>query len=207
MSNEILYIVLPEYADHEIAYLSQAINVDQYALKERPKYFNRIVAPTAEPVKSIGGFRTIPDYTFDNMPQDFAALVLIGGMGWTKPVADAVEPIAKRAVAEGRIVGAICNGASFMAKCGLLNNVRHTGNGLSQLKMWGGERYTNAAGYINRQAVSDGGIVTANGSATLEFAREMLLLLQADTPEAIEMFYRFNKDGFCALSKFISNQG
>ena len=33
MSNEILYVVLPEYADHEIAYLAQAINVDQYALK------------------------------------------------------------------------------------------------------------------------------------------------------------------------------
>ena len=66
---------------------------------------------------------------------------------------------------------------------------------------------TNAAGYINRQAVSDGRIVTANGSATLEFAREMLLLLNADTPEAIDMFYRFNKDGFCALSKFISDQG
>ncbi len=207
MSNEILYVVLPEYADHEIAYLAQAINVDQYALKKHPKYFNRIVAPTAEPVKSIGGFRVIPGYTFENMPQDYAALVLIGGMGWTTPAADAVEPIAKRAVAEGRIVGAICNGASFMAKCGLLNNVRHTGNGLGQLKIWGGKQYTNSAGYINRQAVSDGRIVTANGSATLEFAREMLLLLRADTHEAIEMFYRFNKDGFCALSKFISDQG
>lgn len=206
MSNKILYIVLPEYADHEIAYLSQAINVDQYALKEHPKYINRIVAPTAEPVKSIGGFHIIPDYTFETMPQDYAALVLIGGMGWTTPAADAVGPIVSRAVAEGRIVGAICNGASFMAKCGLLNNVRHTGNGLGQLKMWGGKHYTNAAGYINRQAVSDGGIVTANGSATLEFAREMLLLLQADTPEAIEMFYHFNKDGFCALSKFITGQ-
>lgn len=84
------------------------------------------------------------------------------------------------------------------------NNVHHTGNGLGQLKIWGGKQYTNSAGYINRQAVSDGRIVTANGSATLEFAREMLLLLHADTPEAIDMFYRFNKDGFCALSKYPS---
>lgn len=201
MPNEILYVVLPEYADHEIAYLSQAVNVDQYALKEHPKYINRIVAPTADPVKSIGGLRVIPDYTFETMPQDYAALVLVGGMGWATPAADAVGPVVSRAVAEGRVVGAICNGASFMAKCGLLNSVRHTGNGLGQLKLWGGERYTNAEGYVNRQAVSDGGIVTANGSATLEFAREMLLLLQADTPEAIEMFYRFNKEGFCALCK------
>ena len=42
-------------------------------------------------------------------------------------------------------------------------------------------------------------IVTANGSATLEFAKELLLLLENDTPERIEMYYQFNKQGFCAL--------
>lgn len=87
-----------------------------------------------------------------------------------------------------------------MAKCGFLNSVRHTGNGLEQLQTWGSENYTNPAGYVNAQAVSDRRIVTANGSATLEFARELLLLLENDTPERIEMYYQFNKQGFCALS-------
>lgn len=49
------------------------------------------------------------------------------------------------------------------------------------------------------QAVSDKNIVTANGSATLEFAKELLLLLENDTPERIDMYYQFNKQGFCAL--------
>ena len=49
------------------------------------------------------------------------------------------------------------------------------------------------------QAVSDKNIVTANGSATLEFAKEVLLLLENDTLEHIEMYYKFNKDGFCLL--------
>ena len=31
------------------------------------------------------------------------------------------------------------------------------------------------------------------------FAKELLLLLENDTPEQIEMFYRFNKEGFCTL--------
>ncbi len=57
---------------------------------------------------------------------------------------------------------------------GILNGVRHTGNGLEQLKLWGRENYTNLEGYIHEQAVSDGGIVTANGSAALEFAKELL---------------------------------
>ena len=86
-----------------------------------------------------------------------------------------------------------------MAKCGFLNNVRHTGNGLEQLKLWGGENYTNQDSYIHTQAVSDKNIVTANGSGALEFAKELLLLLEDDTPERIEMYYQFNKQGFCAL--------
>ena len=199
MSNEILYILLPDYAAHEVVYLSQAVASDEYALKENPKYVNKVVAPTMEPVKSIGGFLTLPDYSFESIPDDYAALVLIGGFGWATPVAEQVAPIVRNAIARGKIVGAICNAASFMATCGFLNNVRHTGNGLEQLKLWGGENYTNPDGYIHAQAVSSGNIVTANGSATLEFAKEFLLLLGNDTSERIGMYYQFNKQGFCAL--------
>lgn len=199
MSNEILYILLPDYAAHEAVYLSQAIASDEFALKAHPKYVNKVVAPTMEPVTSIGGFRTLPDYTFDTMPDDYAALVLIGGFGWATDVAAQVEPVIVRAMKQGKIVGAICNAASFMAKCGFLNAVKHTGNGLEQLKLWGGGHYTNPGGYVHAQAVSDKRIVTANGSATLEFAKELLLLLENDTPERIEMYYQFNKQGFCNL--------
>lgn len=203
MNNEILYILLPDYAAHEVVYLSQAIASDEYALEENPKYVNKVVAPTMEPVKSIGGFRTLPDYSFETMPDDYAALVLIGGFGWTTPVAKQVEPIVRQAIEKGKVIGAICNGASFMAKYGFLNTVKHTGNGLEQLKLWGGDNYINPEGYVNTQAVSDKNFVTANGSATLEFAKELLLLLENDTPERIEMYYQFYKQGFCS---FFSNQ-
>lgn len=199
MSNEILYVLLPDYAAHEAVYLTQAVASDEYALKDNPKYVNKVVAPTAEPVKSIGGFRTVPDYSFDTMPDDYAALVLIGGFGWSTPVAEKVVPLVSRAIEKGVVVGAICNAASFMAKHGFLNNVRHTGNGPEQLKLWGGDNYTNLGGYVHSQAARDRNIVTANGSATLEFAKELLLALENDTPERIEMYYQFNKQGFCAL--------
>ena len=168
MSNEIIYVLLPDYAAHEAVYLSQAIASDEFALKESPKYVNKVVAPTLEPVKSIGSFRTLPDYSFETMPDDYAAVVLIGGFGWSTPVAEQVVPIVRQAIGKGKIVGAICNGASFLAKHGFLNAVRHTGNGLEQLKLWGGDNYTYPDGYTHAQAVSDKNIVTANGSATLE---------------------------------------
>ena len=202
MNNEILYILLPDYAAHEVVYLSQAIASDEYALKENPKYVNKVVAPTMEPVKSIGGFRTLPDYSFETMPDDYAALVLIGGFGWLdEKEADKVVPIVRRAIEKGIIVGAICNAASFLAKHGFLNSVRHTGNGLEQLQLWGGSHYTNAARYVNAQVVSDHRIVTANGSGYLDFAKELLLLLENDTPEHTELFYQVNKLGFVEMMR------
>lgn len=201
MKNEILYILLPDFAAHEMVYLMEAISCDESLLKSNPKYINKIVAPTIQPLVAIGGFRVLPDYSFENLPEDYAALVLIGGFGWATPIADKVIPLVKHAIEKGKIVGAICNAASFMAKHGFLNNIKHTGNGLDQLKKWGGETYTNANGYIHAQAVSNANIVTANGSAALEFAKELLLLLENDTPESIEMYYQFNKQGFCELFK------
>lgn len=199
MNKEILFILLPDYAAHEAVYFSQAITADDFAMKKNPKYVNKVVAPTLEPISSIGGFRTLPDYSFDTMHDDYVALVLIGGFGWNTPVAEKVMPIIKSAIEQEKVIGAICNAASFMAKCGFLNSVKHTGNGLEQLKLWGKENYTNSNNYIHAQVVSDKNIVTANGSATLEFAKELLLLLDNDTPEHIEMFYQFHKQGFCSL--------
>ena len=174
------------------------------AMKENPKYENKIVAESMEPVEAISGFRVLPDYTFDSIPEDYAALVLIGGYGWKGEAAERVEPLVADAISKGRIVGAICNAASWMASKGFLNDVRHTGNGIEQLQLWGGEAYTNAAGYVNAQAVSDRNIVTANGSASIEFACEILTLLKNDDPKEIEMYKTFYKMGLVELTNMMS---
>ena len=200
MKNEVLYLLLNNYADHEAVFLASAIACDERSIKENPKYTNKVVAPTLDVVRSCSGFHTLPDYSFETMPNDYAALVLIGGFGWLDELeADKVVPIVRRAIKKGIIVGAICNAASFLAKHGFLNEIKHTGNGLEQLQLWGGGNYTNKAGYMNEQAVSDKRIVTANGTGYLEFAKELLLLLENDTPEQIEMFYCFNKEGLVEL--------
>lgn len=77
-----------------------------------------------------------------------------------------------------------------------MNDVKHTGNGVDNLKQWSGDKYTNEFNYIEAQAVSDKNIVTANGTGCLEFTRELLLLLKADTEEKINEFYDFQKGWF-----------
>ena len=195
MKQKVLFILLNEYTDWEGAFLSTALHVGVIPGGEI-KYEVHTVAPTSDAVRSIGGFRTLPDYSFENMPKDYAALVLIGGNRWDSPEAKLVVPLIQEALDKGKIVGAICNGASFLCSHGFLNNVKHTGNGLDQLKHWGGTGYTNAENYVKAQVVSDKNIVTANGVGHLEFTREMLLLLKANSPEQIDAWYDFYKNGF-----------
>jgi putative intracellular protease/amidase len=195
-------MLLDDYADNESVFLAVAISNDAVSKRQHPKYINKVVAPSLEPVTSCSGFHIMPDYSFDTIPDDYAALVLIGGYGWMNEEAvSKVVAIVKNAIEKGILVGAICNAASFMAKCGFLNEVKHTGNGLDQLKLWGGEHYTNEQGYVDAQAVSDNRIVTANGSASLEFAKEMLLLLENDPVEGIEIWYQFFKQGYVQMMK------
>jgi DJ-1/pfpI family protein len=195
MKQKVLFVLLNEYTDWEGAFLSTALHVGVIPGGEI-KYEVHTVAPTLDTIRSIGGFRTLSDYSFDNMPKDYAALVLIGGNSWDSTEAELVAPLVQEALDNGKIVGAICNGASFLCSHGFLNNVKHTGNGLDQLKHWGGDKYTNESGYIEAQAVSDKNIVTANGVGHLEFTREMLLSLKANTPEQIAQWYDFYKNGF-----------
>lgn len=195
MKQEVLFIILNEYADWESSFLSTSLKSGVMPGSET-KYIPKTVAPTLDEVRTTGGFRTLPDYSFQTMPTDYAALILIGGMQWNSPEAEQVVPLVEDALQRGKIIGAICNAASFMCSHGFLNDVKHTGNTLSQLKLWGGERYTNEAGYEEKQAVSDKKIVTANGIGYLEFTRELLLLLQAETPEKINATYDFYKNGF-----------
>ena len=41
MSQEILYILLPDFASHEMAYLMEAISSDEQQLKPNPRYVNK----------------------------------------------------------------------------------------------------------------------------------------------------------------------
>ncbi len=92
MKNNVLFVLLDKYAEWEAAPLAAALNSGVTPLGDT-RYTTATVAPTADAVSSIGGFSTLPDYDFDSMPQDYAALVLIGGMSWDKPEAGRVEEL------------------------------------------------------------------------------------------------------------------
>ena len=104
MKQKVLFIILNEYTDWEGAVLSTALHVGVIP-GGKIKYEVHTVAPTSDAVRSIGGFKTLPDYSFENMPKDYAALVLIGGNRWDSPEAKLVVPLIQEALDKGKNKG------------------------------------------------------------------------------------------------------
>lgn len=195
MKKEIIFVLLNGFADWEAAHLAACINTG--VKPGRPvKYTAKTLSLTKAPVVSIGGFRVLPDYDIHTLPEDYAGLVLVGGDNWFSPEAESIVPLVEKMVRENKLVAGICNASVFLGKHGFLNHVKHTSNTLDYLKNVAGGKYTGEAHYIERQAVCDGNIVTANGTAQLEFCRDILYALNADEPEIIEESYSFYKKGF-----------
>lgn len=190
---KILFVILEQFADWEAAYISSAIT-----MLGREQFEIKTVSLTTDSVQSIGGFKVLPDYDIAFVPDDYAAVVLIGGLSWRNEEASRIIPLAEECYRKGRVLGGICDAAAFLGTAGLLNNVAHTSNGLSDLKQWAGSAYKGEEKHIARQAVRDKNVVTANGTAPLEFARELLLALNAADKEKIDGWYNFHKLGFYA---------
>ena len=187
----VLLALLEQYADWEAAYVSTAVH-----MLGQGKFVVKTVSLSKEPVTSIGGIRAVPDYTVGSAPGDYDALLLIGGLCWREERAQQMIPLVEHCVNSGKVLGGICDAAAFLASIGVLDSVKHTGNRLSALQEWKGTKYKGAENYQARQAVFDRNIITANGSAPLEFAREVLTALHVAEEAMIEDWYVLHKLGY-----------
>lgn len=190
MTKTILFLILQQYADWEVAYISSAIS-----MLEQGKYEIKTVSLSKDCVQSIGGFKVLPDYDITSVPDDYEALILIGGMTWRSENTQQIKELVEDCFEKGKILGGICDASAFLGTVGVLNNVLHTSNDLNDLKKWAGSAYTGEEKYIAKQAVSDKNIITANGTAPMEFAKEILLVLNVDK-DKVSDWYNFHKLGF-----------
>lgn len=188
---DILFVILQQYADWEAAYISSAIT-----MLGQEKYNIKTVSLSEDYVKSIGGFKVLPDYDVKSVPDNYEALILIGGMTWRSENTQQIKTFAENCFHKGKVLGGICDAAAFLGTTGVLNEVYHTSNDLNDLKQWAGSIYKGEAKYIAKQAVRDKNIITANGTAPLEFAKEILLALNIASEEKIIDWYNFHKLGY-----------
>ncbi|EMB66459.1 type 1 glutamine amidotransferase family protein [Streptococcus mutans] len=189
MKNDILVYVFDGYADWEPAYVCSELN------RQDSPFQIKTISLDKQPKKSMGGFCVMPDYDISNYPKKFKLLIIPGGDSWLAGENTDILPVVDYAARQQIPIAAICAATSFLAENAYLDHVKHTGNTLEFMKK-GAPSYRGEDFYVEEQAVSDGGIVTANGTAALEFAREIFFLLHVKNPQEIEDWYHFNKVGF-----------
>ncbi|MFJ7936343.1 type 1 glutamine amidotransferase family protein [Sporosarcina sp. NPDC096371] len=192
MQKTIIFVLLNEFADWEFSYLAAKLNDGS----SEGKYEVKTLSLTTDPIKSIGGLRVIPDYSITNFPLDFSGLVLIGGNSWRKDESKRITKIIDTGLENSVPIGAICDATTFLGKNRYLNRVSHTSNRLEDLQSYAEGNYTNEEAYRMEQAVSDQNIITANGTAALEFAKQYYLALEPEAQNEMEQWYNFHKFGF-----------
>jgi putative intracellular protease/amidase len=177
--------VYDTYADwetgHATAYLARA------------GYEIRTVGPSREPVTSIGGLRVQPADALDDVrPDDSSLLILPGADLWD--TSDQLAPFARKArefLAAGVPVAAICGATAGLAREGLLDDREHT----SAISFYlAATEYKGGSRYVDADAVTDRGLITAGPTEPVAFAREILGLLGVYEGEVLDAWYRLFHD-------------
>jgi len=154
----------------------------------------RTVGFTLAPVMSMGGLAVQPERALADLDVQRAAMLIVpGGHLWQRGEGESVVAAIRRLHAAGVVVAGIDSGVLALARAGLLDRCRHTGN-------WPGHIAGRVPGYAgadqydaNVLAVSDAGTITASHLGSVEFAREVIRTLDLYSPAEREDWYRLFK--------------
>lgn len=186
MSKLALVVLLDHFADWEAGHLLPMLNTPPTE-GEEPAWKSAVVSLTKEPIRSMGQLTVTPDLTISDVPESFDALILIGGMSWRKEEAQEVLPLIERARQKKVPLAAICDAANFLAWHGFLNDAEHTGNAGGEMASHPGSLYKNKDKFDDTaRALTDGGIITADGASPVDFTAHVLRALDVLPPEVID---------------------
>jgi len=179
-------------ADWEAAYAIAAINNPQFQLV--PGRFRvATVAASLDAVTTMGGMRIQPDLALSEVsPVASSLLILPGGERWKSRGNDQALEKARNFISVGVPVAAICAATLALARAGLLNNRRHTSNARAYLA---GRSYQGDSHYCDVPAITDKHVITASGTAPIEFAHEIFKTLNLYSAATLDAWYALYKSG------------
>ncbi len=180
--DEILLLLTDRWCDWEAGYATAVAN--SYC-----GFKVKTIAVDKAPKISMGNLSANIDCALSDY-SDFskvAMVILPGGMSWEENDYSEIAAFIKEIVAANIPVAAICGATTFLCKHGFLDNVKHTGDSLELFQ--GQNGYNGQALYTPAQVVVDGGIITANETAAVEFACEIFKLLQVDSEYELEKWF------------------
>lgn len=136
----------------------------------------RMASPDGGDVTSMGGLQATGLDRF--APAGNEVVVVCGGAGWEAEGASdlirRIAPLLQQAQRDGAIIAGICGGVRVLADAGLLAGRRHTSNGRDWIDHVS-PGYAGAELHVDQpEALRDGDIITAAGTAPASFAAEVL---------------------------------
>jgi putative intracellular protease/amidase len=188
---KVLVFITDGFADWEASYVTAELN------KPGTGFQVQTIAIDKNPKVSMGGLTVLPDYSLQDfsLKLEFVMLIIPGGTGWREEKNHQVKNLVNFCFKNNVPVAAICDATTFLGNYGFLEQHKHTGNSLPYLKE-GAPNYRGDENYIEEQSVSDGCLITANGSSALEFSRDILNKLDVLKNEELEEWYDLFKNGF-----------
>lgn len=187
-TREVLLLLTDRWGDWEASFAIAEVN-------SVPQYVVKTVAIDRKPKASIGGIRAEIDYAIDDFSSfdRLAMLILPGGFSWQESRHEEIAAFIKKARDFKVPIAAICGATIFLGKHGFLDNTKHTGDDLEFFQKERG--YNGQEHYVRAQIIADNGIITANETAALDFAREIFSVLKIDTEEEIALWHEKFKKG------------
>lgn len=177
-------------ADWEYSYLVAGIAMARE--QEPDRYQLKILSDGGGDVTSLGGVHIVPDGDLADLDtSELAALILPGGT-WGEGHAN-VLTLAVDVLGQGIPVGAICGATLGLARYSALNSRPHTSNAPEFLAA--ATEYTGQQHYRDERTVSDGTLVTAPGTAPLEFAKAVFEALELFPQPVIDAWYGLYSTG------------
>jgi len=171
------------FADWEVGHLLVELRTGRFT---GTRFDIVTVAETADPITTMGGVRVLPDITLADLdPAGSSLLILPGADLWDEGGGAAFAEAARRFLAAGVPVAAICGATAGLARAGLLDERRHTSAAAEYLAATG---YAGGAHYVDTRAVIDGDLVTAGPQSPVQFARATLERLELAPEETLDAY-------------------
>ena len=180
-------LVLDGFADWEASLAASEIN-------KSSRYSVATVGLSRQQVRSMGGLSVQPQFLAAEIELERAAVLLVpGGTSWEAGEDEEVTMLLQRVHAAGVPIAALCGATIGLARAGLLSGRRHTSNMRGYLaKLVPG--YGVETDYLDQPAARDGNVITASGMGGVEFAYEIIKLLDLYSEPDREIWLRIFRD-------------
>jgi putative intracellular protease/amidase len=163
----IICFVYDTFVNFEIALVCHYITQDED--------FNVIyVGYENSPVKSLGGMKITPDMRLNEISSltDVQGIIIPGGV--ERVIKPELKNLILKLMEEKKMVAAICGGPEYLAKLGILNNIKYTCSmTLEEYKEMHEEDPFPRENYVDSRVVRDHNVITAKGNAFVDFALEI----------------------------------